>query len=221
MVRHIRSFSLAGMVALSLASAGARAQPAPCPAWEVEYTVAEKLRLSDTPMGKGDGTYTVGPGRLVLRFEDPAGSAGSHVQIVSYDIHEHFFVDTDAAFWNARVTTDVRTTGMPNACSIGEGELKGSTLMWTSPVRGYRTDGTMTCEGSLCGKFGAPDPGPRDLHIGPNPVTFGPFAFSSDMKSFTMPEIQTAQTESPKQTAHSAISGREVKRTCVARVACR
>ena len=220
MVRHIRNISFAGALALSLASAGVRAQPAPCHAWEAEYLLSEKLRLSDTPMGKGDGTYAVGPGRLVLRFEDEGGP-GSRVQMVSYDIHEHFYVDTDATFWNARVTTDVRTTGMPNACSIGDGEMRGSTLTWTSPVRGYRTDGTMTCEGSLCGKFGAPDPGPRDLHIVPNAVTLGPFAFSADMRTFTMPEILTAQTESPKQTAHSAISGREVRRTCVTSAMCR
>jgi hypothetical protein len=42
-----------------------------------------------------------------------------------------------------------------------------------------------------------------------------PFQFSQDMKTFSMAQVQTAHAESPKQTTFEAISGREVKRTCV------
>jgi hypothetical protein len=219
--RSLQGIAFAGAVAVTLASDGVFAQPAPCGAWEVEYVLSENLRLSDTPLGAGNGTYAAGPGRTVLRFEDVGGRPGGRVQMLSYDMREHFRVDSKAAFWGAHVTTDVRTRATPDICGASQGVLRGSTLAWTSPLRDSRTDGTLTCDGSACGKFGAPRAGESELHIGPGPVTLAPFEFSSDMKTFTMHEVVTARTEMPKQTTHSAISGREVRRTCVAATTCR
>jgi hypothetical protein len=82
-------------------------------------------------------------------------------------------------------------------------------------VSGYRYDGTMFCEGSLCGKFSAPPPGQSELHVGPNLVDFQPFAFSEDMKTFTMPYALVSKTESPKQTAFVTLAGRQVRKACV------
>jgi len=82
-------------------------------------------------------------------------------------------------------------------------------------VRGYRTDGTLECEGSLCGKFGAPPPGKSELHIPPGPVDFKPFEFAPDRATFTMARAQVSKTEMPKQTGFLALAGRETKRTCV------
>ena len=38
--------------------------------------------------------------------------------------------------------------------------------------------------------------------------------YSSDMKTFTMSSTFVASTDSPKQTSHLALSGREIRRTC-------
>jgi hypothetical protein len=79
----------------------------------------------------------------------------------------------------------------------------------------YRTDGTTTCDGSLCGKFGAPPPGVSEVHIGPRSVQLASFRFAPGMKTFSMAQVQTSHADSPSQTTSEAISGREVKRTCV------
>lgn len=220
--RGILGFGIACAVGLALGSTGAKAQQTPCGAWEVEYTLSENLRLSDTPMGKGNGTYAVGPGRVVLRFEDVGGRPGGRVEMVSYGMREHFHIDSKAVFWGAHVTTDAETHATPGACGVAEGVLRGTTLDWSVPVRGYRTDGMIDCDGSLCGRFGAPPAGRSELHIGPDAVMLRPFQFSPDMKTFTMPETLTSKTQMPQQTASAAISGREVRRTCLpAQATCR
>lgn len=201
----------------------ADAQAPACAAWEVEYALSANLRLSDTPLGQGDGVYPIGPGRVVLRFEDAAGHPGGRVQMQSYEMREHFTVQSKALVWTTTVVTDTRTGDTPDACGVAaEGRLAGNLLGWSTPVRGYRTDGTLTCDGSMCGKFGAPPSGQSPLHIGPAPVPFEPFEFAADTKTFKMAPTFVAKTEMPKQTAHLALSGREVRRTCVAAApACR
>jgi hypothetical protein len=213
--RKYLGFVVAGALGLALAPTGARAQTPSCSSWRVDYTLAESLRLSDTPMGKGDGVYEVGPGSVELRFDDLDGQPGGRVEMVSYAMSEHFTIDSRALFWNAHVTTDTHTRGTPDANGVAAGRMQGATLTWTSPVRGYRTDGTLTCDGSLCGKFGAPPEGRSEIHIGPGPVTFSPFQFSRDLKTFTMGDTFVAKTDMPKQTAHVTLAGREVHRTCV------
>lgn len=221
-LRRLTGIAIAGALGLALLPDAAQAQAPPCNSWDVEYTLAESLRLSDTPMGKGDGVYPVGPGRVTLRFDDVDGQPGGHVEMIAYEMQEHFTIESRALFWAAKVTTDTHTRGTPGACGVAEGVLKGTTLTWTSPVNGYRTDGVLTCEGTLCGKFGAPPPGRSELHIGPGPVPFSSFQLSRDLHTFTMAETFVAKTEMPKQTAHVALAGRETRRACVqVQVACR
>ncbi|HSQ61993.1 MAG TPA: hypothetical protein VLM85_02220 [Polyangiaceae bacterium] len=183
---------------------------APCATSEVEYTLAANLELSDTPLGKGDGVYAIGPGKTVLRFE------GKNVKMLSYTMHEHFTVRSKTAFWSTIVTMDANSAATPDACSVAaEGTLEGRRIHWSTPVRQYRTDGTITCSGSFCGQFGAPPPGQSPLHVGPAPQVFSDFIFAPDMKTFTMPKTPGQKTEMPKQTSAVAVSGREVRRTCV------
>lgn len=214
--------ALAGGLALALASAPASAQPLPCDGWEVEYALSANLRLSDTPLGQGDGVYSIGPGRVVLHFDDRDGQPAGHARMLSYDMREHFVITSKALLWTTTVTTDTKTRDTPDACGVAaEGALSGGTLTWSGPVRGYRTDGALTCDGSLCGKFGAPPPGQSPLHIGPGPVQFGAFVFGRDIKTFSMAETTVAKTEMPKQTAHLVLTGREMRRSCVQAKACR
>ncbi len=197
-------------------------QPPPCNAIEVRYTLAANLQLTDTPMGQGDGIYPIGPGTAVLRYENKGGAPGGAVTMVSYHMRELFTIHAKALFWSTDVTTDTHTRATPDACSVAaRGALSGRTLRWSTPVSGYRTDGTLTCKGSLCGKFGAPPPGQTPLHIGPGLVQFGPFNFSPDMKTFSMQNTQVSKTEMPKQTGSIALSGREVGRSCVQVQPCR
>lgn len=64
-------------IALAPAEAPAQDAGAPCEAFEIEYTLAANVTLRDTPMGEGNGTYTIGPGKVVLRFENRGGAPGA------------------------------------------------------------------------------------------------------------------------------------------------
>jgi hypothetical protein len=199
------------LVALAPSPASADAPPA-CDGWEVEYTLASRVQVSDTAMGAGDGTYDAGPGRLVLRFEDRGGQPGGRVRMTKLAMHHHFSVVARMVF-TTTVTTDADAQA---ACpTLADGTLNDHTLAWSGNVCGYRSDGTLTCEGSMCGKFGAPPSGQSPFHMGPDAVTFKSLEFAPDMKTFKMPFSLVSQSESPKQKTALALSGREVRRTCI------
>ena len=212
---------LASVTILVVAPNDAIAQSPPCE-WEVEYTLAANLKLSETPMGQGDGIYPIGPGKVVLRYENKGGAPGGNVKMRQYMMREYFTVKSKTLFWSTSVITDTNTAATPNACSVAaEGTLDGArTIRWSTMISGYHTDGTLTCEGSMCGKFGAPPPGQSPLHIGPGPVVFSPFVFSTDMQTFTMATTHVAKTDMPKQSGEIALSGREVSRVCVPVASC-
>jgi hypothetical protein len=206
---------IAGMaVALAIAPGSASADGPACSGWDVEYALNGTLKITDTLMGAGDGVYAVGPGKAVIHFEDRGGNPGGHAKLTSYGIHEHVSVTSKALFLSATVVTDTSSRATGDGAST-EGNLNDHTLAWSGPIRTYRTDGTMTCDGSLCGKFGAPPPGSSEVHMGPRTIQPAPYQFAPDMKTFSMAFIQTSQSDSPKQTSFEAISGRETKRTCV------
>jgi hypothetical protein len=220
----LRSGAGIAAVALALAARNAPAEAGTdgcgdCKVCDAVYSVSGNLQLSDTPMGAGNGTYAVGPGKVVLRFDPRAGS----VKLLAYEMSERFGVEAKKIFWKTRVDTDATARATPTgACGhAAEGAMQGRTLVWSTKIEGLRTDGTLDCKGSMCGKFGAPPPGTSPLHVGPEPVQLQPFEFSADGKTFTMPSAFLSKTESPKQTAHLAISGREVSRSCAPVDACR
>jgi hypothetical protein len=213
-----------GVVAVSLKLAlsphGASAQSppsvpsAPCDEWDVEYALTASMELSDTPLGQGDGVYSIGPGRMVLRFEDRGGQPGGRATMTAYRMHQAFTVLAKTLFWKTTVVNNAETVGVVDACGPPEGLLEGTTVTWKAPIHSFRTEGTLTCDGSFCGKFGAPPPGVSPLQIGPIAVLFQPLQFSSDMKTFGMGKTFIARMESPKQTAHIAVAGRETSRSC-------
>lgn len=214
----------ASIVALAAApnEAVAQSPPASSCEWEIEYNLAANLKLTETPMGQGDGIYAIGPGSTVLRFENKGGVPGGNVKMQKYKMREYFTIKSKTLFWSTSVITDTNTSATPNACMIAaEGALDNTrTLRWRTTINGYRTDGTLTCEGSLCGKFGAPPPGQSQLHMGPTQVTFNPFVFAPDMQTFTMATAHVSKSDMPKQSGEIALSGREVSRTCVPVAAC-
>lgn len=182
---------------------------------EVEYEVNADMKITDTLFGEGNGTFTAGPGRIVLRFE------GADVKMTAYAMHGHVVVVAKNVGFTTTVTSDTSTAATSNACgSAAEGTLDGSTVRWRTPVRGMTTQGTLTCSGSFCGRFGAPPRGQSAFHDGPTDIRFSSFALSPDHKTFTMPMTFVSKTSSPKQSTSMALAGRESKRACVP-VTCR
>jgi len=208
---------VAAALTLAFPTTGANADDPPsCSAWDVEYGLSASLKITDTTMGAGDGVFPVGPGHAVVRFDSVNGAPGGHARLNSYTMHERVTVTSKAAFWSATVTTD--TNSKASDGTSAEGSLNGSTLTWSGPMRGYATDGRMNCEGSLCGKFGAPPPGDSTVHMPARNIPLAPFQYGKDMKTFAMTFVQISQSDgssSPKQTSFEAVSGREVRRTCV------
>jgi hypothetical protein len=123
-------------------------------------------------------------------------------------------------FGSATIDVDI-TTQSAQGCGVAYGIVSGRTLNWTSRVRAYRSDGITTCDGGLCGKFGAPPEGQAPWTLRPQDVTFGAFTFSPDGRTFTMPKTFVEASRSPQQTAFVELSGREVRRVCVDPGACR
>jgi hypothetical protein len=185
-----------------------------CSATDVEYTLGATLTLSDTPMGAGDGSYAIGPGKVVLRFDH------GDVKMLTYTMRESFSIHATTAFLKTTIVTDATSTAAPDDCSIAEGTISNGTLHWRTPVRAYRTDGTLTCSGAFCGSFGAPPHGQSPFHAGPAPQQFNDFVFSSDMKTFAMSKTAAVKTTVPKQSSAVSMSGREVRRTCAAARGC-
>ncbi len=200
----------------------AAVEPQPtCDAWRVEYALAANLKLTNTPHGAGNGTYTVGPGRAVILFEEHQGEPHRHAELLGYSMQEQFTMKPSSIFGSATIIADL-TTETAEGCGVAFGVVSGNELSWTSPIHGYRSDGTIHCEGGLCGKFEAPPPGESGFSLPPQDVQFGPFTFGPDGStvhdgSSTFVE----KSELPKQTAYIALSGREVRRVCVQANSCR
>ena len=219
----IASASLA-VVAVILSSYGlsSPAQEQGCGAWDVTYAVSGNLELSDTAMGAGDGIYAVGPGEIVLRYGVPAG----RVTMLSFDVPQRFGIEVKKLFWAAQVDTDATARAAPAAAlrecgHVAEGLMQEGKLAWATSVSGFRTDGVVACTGSLCGRFGAPARGTSGLHIPPADIQLKPFEFAPDGKTFTMASTFVSKTDAPRETAHLALAGREIRRACAPVAACR
>jgi hypothetical protein len=183
--------------------------PGDCPIETLEYALAARLRLEDTPFGAGDGVYDIGPGKITLRiWKASTPDAAARVELSSYEMRDHFVVSSHVLFLRATVAnrTDTRAAG-------GRGTLRGRELSWTTPVQDYRADGTIECKGSGCGLPGAPPSGKSQIHIGPGPVRFAPFVFDSpNLDTFRMAFTKVAHTDVPKQTAFVTLAGRKMSR---------
>jgi hypothetical protein len=209
---------VSALVVSSEASTG-EATPSNCAATDVEYAVAANLRVTGTLMGAGDGEYRIGPGRIVLRFDhDPnlLSRSPSSVRMMAYDMSERFQVVSKVVFFTTKVLTDIRSHATADARSVvAEGVLGERTLRWTNVVGSFRSDGTLSCEGFFCGKFGAAPAGTSPFHTGPSKMSFSPFEFSADMKTFSMQSTLDSKTEDPQQESYVALAGREMRRACV------
>jgi hypothetical protein len=118
-------------VALALAgaphSASAEASSSDCNAVDVQYDVSANLMITGTVMGAGDGLHSIGPGKVVLRFD--GGQGQRHARLLTYDLRQTFTVTAKALLWTTRVSTNVqmRASHAPSSF-VAEGMLGGSTL---------------------------------------------------------------------------------------------
>jgi len=196
-------------------------EAAACDVSEVDYALSARVRITNTSMGMGDGTYPTGPGYLRLRFERRAGSSGEVVKLVQYRMRDHFTVSASMIIASASVTAETVSVTTPDACGVSaSGLLVGHTLRWDGPWSGMRSDGKVTCDGSLCGRFGAPPKGDSPAHVPPHSASFAPFEYSDDGETFTMTYSVASSQASPSQTSHLALAGRALKRRCVAAPPC-
>ncbi len=224
--RHTR-FTLA-IVLLAVALTGSADEPAAhadeaptCDAVEVDYALSANLELSDTPMGQGDSTHRIGPGVATLRYRTDAPQ-GTPVQLVHYRTTERFTLTSRTLFFRTRVTTDTHTSTGTDGCGVvASGVLSDRSLVWSTNMRAVRTDGTLHCDGSLCGMLGAPPRGSSAVHVAPHDVRLNAWVFSPDRKTFTMGKTWVAHTDAPQQTSHIALAGRELRRRCVNVAPCR
>jgi hypothetical protein len=188
-----------------------------CTTWDATYKLSGTLRITDTQAGAGNGTYRVGPGTLVLRFDaqDPARPA--RVELRSFELHQHFAVEPKAVFWSGKVVTDAMARATPDGDGVmARGTLTGDTLRWSGQVNGYRSDGSLECSGSLCGNFGAPPQGRSATHSAAHPVTFESLRFGGSGATFDMVGFSVvSRGASPRQTTLLQLKGRAASWVCV------
>jgi hypothetical protein len=190
--------------------------PPACNTWEVDYSLAAIVQLSDTAMGAGDGFHQIGPGKVQLHFDNVNGAPGGNVKLTTYEMTDQFTVNAHVFGVGTNVTNDTKTMTTPNVCGVAaQGLLSDRTVRWSTLWNGMHTDGHVTCAGSMCGRFGAPPTGTSEVHQPAHPVSFKSFEYAPDMKSFHMDYSVTAKSTSPSQTSRITFNGRETKRSCI------
>jgi hypothetical protein len=189
-----------------------------CVASDVEYATVANLLVKDTKFGAANGVYSLGTGKLRVRFENGVNGALKEASLMSYELDNHLIIKASVAFWSTKVETNSRTVAADACGGAAQGDVALGDLVWRTPVAGYRSDGTIECAGNVCGNFGAPPLGSSPLHE-VDAVVFRPFHFSPDGKTFSMPYTKISHSDSPQQTNYLSLSGRETRRTCVVRSA--
>jgi len=196
-----------------------------CEVWEVDYALVDgtRLRISDTFMKAGDGTYDVGPGKVKIRFQDAGGKPGpGTAELLQLKVVTKFTVVSNVVGMKTKVETDAVSRNTPGKCGvIAKGKLEGNKVSWLGPAHGYRSDGTLHCEGTMCGKMGAPPRGASPVKIGPYPVNYQAFLFGDGVKKLLMPFAEVARSDKPKQVTHLQLVGVETRRECVKKPACK
>ena len=200
------------VLALAIVPATARSaeQAASCDDCEIEYTLAARLRINDTLFGAGNGEHVIGPGKIVLRFEN------GNVTVASYELTTRFTVDAHILGIGTTVVTDTTTRAVPTRNAvIGRGVLDANRVIrWRGSWNGLQTDGTLDCRGT-CGSFGAPPHGKSEMHMGRHAIAFKPFTLSPNRQTLHMDYAVVHKTSS--DTASLVLTGRETRRTCIAR----
>jgi hypothetical protein len=215
--RRVGALAFTVSLAAGVAVRGSAAETvaAGCPVADLDYDIVAHVVIRNTAFGAANGEYTLGSGtmRLRVRGREEQGS----VSLMFFELVNHLTVVVRAPVMSGQIVTLSRTTVSHDAPEgSAQGTISGGVITWTTNVAGYRSDGTIECTGSACGRFGAPAKGVSPLHEARPTMMFNSFTFSADGSTFTMPYALLSKSESPRQTTYLALSGRRVRRTCVA-----
>lgn len=141
----------------------------------------------------------IGPGQVVLRFDaaDDAVQGGS-VTLLEYS--------NTVAFSISDVDTAMETSAGPEECGAALGSLSGVTLGWSSVLKDYKSEGTVTCNaGSLiCGIIGMEE-GVAEERNTVQDLGIGEFVFDANLESFQMDWVQV--TDDDDATTFLKLSG--------------
>jgi hypothetical protein len=179
---------------------------ADCDTLTVEYDLSgSQFEIRDTPLGAGDATNEIGPGRLRIQFAyDGEKRLEGAVKLVEYSNAMQFVV--------SNVETNMLATSGPDDCGVADGEYQGNRIEWATPVRDYHSRGDVTCNAGeiVCGLANLPDgePAPRDT------TTDQPledFQFEDD-GSFAMDWVEIPNEDSGN--TFLSLEGRETIRVC-------
>lgn len=144
--------------------------------WRITYGLSgSTLTIDGTPLGAGDGTFAIGPGEIVLEFDDDGGAPGTGLCAMV-----HFSVDVAFTSGNAAASVDsdlVVFADFDTAVNNARGILESGQMAWIDMIP-YRTVGTNFCTGTLCTVGGLPNGTPvvRDDAV---TLTFNPFVFEA------------------------------------------
>jgi hypothetical protein len=141
----------------------------------------------------------IGPGRAVLRFDAINGAA----QLGSVTLLEY---SNTVEFSVSDVDTAMETSAGPEACGAAVGSLSGTSLIWSSVLKDYTSEGTVTCNaGSLiCGIIGMEE-GVAEERNSVQDLDLGNFVFDANLESFEMDWVQV--TDDDDATTFLKLSG--------------
>jgi hypothetical protein len=185
-----------------------------CERWVVDYDLMPaQFDIRDTPLGRGDGTNDVGPGTLRITFPDDRGEPGSGAVTITEYLLELDFTVSD-------VQTDITMEAGPDECGVAAGTFDGAQIAWSTPIRGYRSHGEITCNAGevVCAFAMLPDgmPSPRD---DTHDQDLMPFIFTSSTSTVIPPNgFIMEYVEIPSDDVSNTFlrfTGRERDRVCV------
>ncbi len=110
-------------------------------------------------MGAGDGVHTIGPGTVVLHFDDVArASRRRDAKLMTYEMTDQFTVNAKVfGIGTSRHERHEHEDDAERLRRLGaRRDSSDRTLRWSTLWNGIHTDGHVTCSGSMCGRFGAP-----------------------------------------------------------------
>ncbi len=185
------------------------------------------LTLRDTMMGIGDTNQNVGPGTATIRFENIDGNPGGKAYLLEFEIRTDFTVPPATTNLVATMGHGYET-GPCGSSAVGN--VEGDDLIWsdfdgtatgtTDPpnMHGFFVDGTITCDGDLCGSFGAPPQGTTPQSGGPFDLRSEPWKLSADASTFFMPLFISQQDLN--STTRLQVYGVEIAKECKSIEAC-
>ncbi len=173
---------------------------------ELEYDLdGSVFTISGTPLGAGDGNFSVGPGTMTLRYvDDGSGNVDTSqpVEVVQLQLTQQFTIDAFGTVTQTDVETtipDDRWDGNPagiTSSGSATGTISGNTVTFSGGLANYHTVGQVLCNGGFCGQGGLPDgtPVPQDNLITLSLTTMNYGAGGPDAGAgFSTPAIQVPE----------------------------